>query len=248
MDPCMSPEALTEYLHRHIPLTAAMQLRVLHSGDGHIELLAPLSPNRNHRDTAFGGSLATLGIVTGWTLLQQGLLREGVEARVVVQKSECEFLEPVVAEFVSESHLPAAGGRVSSRLCRSAAAPALPSRARCAAPVTRWCVTAGPLSQLAEKKHESGLQILPALHQAAGNGRGGPAAAAAALSGQQLRLRALGQPGAGGGRGGRARGRGDPGAQPYVAAEDVRSDHRLPGEERSDPHPACCARWTRSWG
>ena len=104
----MSPEAFTEYLHRHIPLTAAMQLRVLHSGNGRIELAAPLAPNRSHRDTAFGGSLATLGIVTGWSLLQQGLRQEGVEARIVVQKSECEFLEPVADEFFSESHLPAA--------------------------------------------------------------------------------------------------------------------------------------------
>jgi thioesterase domain-containing protein len=104
----MSPEALTEYLHRHIPLTAAMQLRVLRSGDGAIELAAPLSPNRNHRDTAFGGSLATLGIVSGWALLQQSLRQEGLEARIVVQKSECEFLEPVAEEFFSASSLPAA--------------------------------------------------------------------------------------------------------------------------------------------
>lgn len=102
----MSPEALTEYLHRHIPLTAAMQLRVLQNGDGHIELTAPLAPNRNHQETAFGGSLATLGIVTGWALLQQGLRQEGVEARIVVQKSECEFLEPVSDAFFSESRLP----------------------------------------------------------------------------------------------------------------------------------------------
>jgi len=103
----MSPEALTEYLHRNIPLTAAMQLRVLQCGDGSIELVAPLAPNRNHRDTAFGGSLATLGIVTGWALLQQSLGQEGVEARVVVQKSECEFLEPVAEEFFSAGSLPA---------------------------------------------------------------------------------------------------------------------------------------------
>ncbi|MDE0855933.1 MAG: YiiD C-terminal domain-containing protein [Nevskia sp.] len=103
----MSPEAYTEYLHRHIPLTAAMQLRVLHSGGDGIELVAPLAPNRNHRDTAFGGSLATLGIVSGWALLQQGLRQEGLDARIVVQKSECEFLEPADAEFSAESRLPA---------------------------------------------------------------------------------------------------------------------------------------------
>jgi thioesterase domain-containing protein len=103
----MSPEAFTEYLHRNIPLTAAMQLRVLRGDEHGIELAAPLAPNRNHRDTAFGGSLATLGIVAGWTLLQQGLEREGLEARIVVQKSECEFLQPVAAEFFAESRLPA---------------------------------------------------------------------------------------------------------------------------------------------
>ena len=52
-------------------------------------------------------SKATLGIVAGWTLLQQGLEREGLEARIVVQKSECEFLQPVAAEFFAESRLPA---------------------------------------------------------------------------------------------------------------------------------------------
>lgn len=103
----MSPETLTEYLHRHIPLTAAMQLRVTDGGEGRIELLAPLPPNRNHRDTAFGGSLATLGIVSGWTLLQQELRRQELDARIVIQRSECDFVEPVDAEFTARCSLPA---------------------------------------------------------------------------------------------------------------------------------------------
>jgi len=102
----MSPEAYTEYLHRHIPLTAAMQLRVLRSGAGTVELAAPLAPNLNHRGTAFGGSLVTLGIASGWALLQRSLAEAGVEARIVVQKSECEYLLPVEQEFVSSSRLP----------------------------------------------------------------------------------------------------------------------------------------------
>ena len=106
MVPRMSPEAYTEYLHRHIPLTAAMQLRVLRSGAGSIELAAPLAPNRNHRGTAFGGSLVTLGIASGWALLQRSLSEAGIEARIVVQKSECEYLLPVEQEFVSSSSLP----------------------------------------------------------------------------------------------------------------------------------------------
>lgn len=102
----MSPTAFTEYLYRNIPLTAAMQLRVLHSEGSRIELAAPLAPNRNHQDSAFGGALATLGIVSGWALLQQGLRQQGIEARVVVQKSGCEFLLPVAGEFSAAAELP----------------------------------------------------------------------------------------------------------------------------------------------
>ncbi len=104
----MSPEAYTEYLHRSIPLVAAMQLKVLSNGGGAIELLAPLPPNRNHQSSAFGGSLATLGIVSGWALLQQELLREKLEARIVVQRSECDFIEPVEADFTARCSLPPA--------------------------------------------------------------------------------------------------------------------------------------------
>jgi thioesterase domain-containing protein len=103
----MSPEAYTEYLHRSIPLIAAMDLRVLRSEAGSIELLAPLAPNRNHQGAAFGGALATLGIVSGWALLQQELERAAVPAKIVVQRSECDYLVPVDAEFSSRSELPA---------------------------------------------------------------------------------------------------------------------------------------------
>jgi thioesterase domain-containing protein len=102
----MSPESFTAYLHSNIPLTAAMQLRVLHSDGASIELAAPLAPNRNHHNTGFGGSLATLAIVSGWVLVQQGLEREGLDARLVVQKSACEFLQPVTEEFRAHSRLP----------------------------------------------------------------------------------------------------------------------------------------------
>jgi thioesterase domain-containing protein len=101
----MSPEAYTEYLQRSIPLVAAMRLRVLRNAAGSIELLAPLEPNRNHQGAAFGGALATLGIVSGWALLQQELERAALPTRVVVQRSECDYLVPVDAEFASRSEL-----------------------------------------------------------------------------------------------------------------------------------------------
>lgn len=97
---------MTAYLHQHIPLTAALAARVEICELQRVRISAPLRPNLNHRNTAFGGSLATLGILSGWTLLHFALREQGIEARLVIQKSECEFTLPVADEFVAESLLP----------------------------------------------------------------------------------------------------------------------------------------------
>lgn len=104
----MTPETLTARLHATIPLTAAVAATV-HSFDGHrMEIGAALAPNRNLHGTAFGGSLATLGILGGWALVASALEAEGLVARIVVQHSECEFREPVTADFCAVSLLPEA--------------------------------------------------------------------------------------------------------------------------------------------
>jgi thioesterase domain-containing protein len=129
----MSPEAFTAFLHESIPLTAAMGLRVLGGTAGSIELLAPLQPNRNHQGAAFGGALATLGIVSGWALLQQELERQAQPAKIVVQRSECDYLAPVDAEFTSRSSLdPAEWERFLAMLRRR-------GRARITVPTTLHC-------------------------------------------------------------------------------------------------------------
>lgn len=104
----MTPEKYTEYLHRHIPLTAALGAIVTRLEPGLVEITAPLEPNRNHRGTAFGGSLSALAILGGWVVLQQALQEAHVDARLVIQKSECDYLEPVDGDFVCESRVPTA--------------------------------------------------------------------------------------------------------------------------------------------
>lgn len=104
----MSPEALTAQLHATIPLTAAMATEVRSFDGQRLEISAPLDANRNLHGTAFGGSLATLGILGGWSLVASALDALGIRARIVVQHSECEFREPVSADFVAVSELPAA--------------------------------------------------------------------------------------------------------------------------------------------
>jgi thioesterase domain-containing protein len=97
---------ITAYLHKHIPITAHLGASV-DSYDGNtIALSAPLRPNLNHRNTVFGGSMSMLAILSGWTLLHVKLREEGIRCRLVIQKTSCDFLEPIDADFTSTSPMP----------------------------------------------------------------------------------------------------------------------------------------------
>ncbi|MCA9006393.1 MAG: YiiD C-terminal domain-containing protein [Planctomycetaceae bacterium] len=99
-------EEVTAYLHQHIPVTRAMQISVLPVSDGSLKLSAKLTPNLNHQETAFGGSIASLGILAGWTLIHLKLRVDQQNYKIVIQKSEIEFLRPIEADFTAECPLP----------------------------------------------------------------------------------------------------------------------------------------------
>ena len=60
-------------------------------------LTAPLAPNHNHLGTAFGGSLATLATLAGYTLLWLELGDR--ESHIVIQESQIRYLAPVRGEL-----------------------------------------------------------------------------------------------------------------------------------------------------
>lgn len=102
----MDADALTTFLHSNIPLTAALGARVTFAQDGRVRIQAPLDPNLNHHGTAFGGSLAVMGILAGWVVLHHGLHEAGIEASLVVRHTEADYLLPVTGELVACSELP----------------------------------------------------------------------------------------------------------------------------------------------
>lgn len=103
----MDAAELTQYLHGQIPLAAAMQLQVTACDGERIRVQAPLAANRNPHGTVFGGSLATLGIVAGWTLLYEALQRAGMAASLVIQHFDADYRAPATAAFSAETCLPA---------------------------------------------------------------------------------------------------------------------------------------------
>lgn len=85
------------FLHDRIPLTKAMEVSVEAYDETGLVLTAPLAPNHNHLGTAFGGSLATLATLAGYTLLWLELDDRG--SHLVIQESRIRYKSPVRGEL-----------------------------------------------------------------------------------------------------------------------------------------------------
>lgn len=92
--------SLQDYLHTHIPLSQAMGLRVAESSPSRVTLRFPLSPNVNHKGTAFGGSLQAAGLLACWSIAREVLRAAGETSfAIVVKESTTKFRRPVEGEF-----------------------------------------------------------------------------------------------------------------------------------------------------
>ena len=86
---------LQEVLDRDIPLTRSIGIRVVSFDENRLEVEAPLEPNRNHKGTAFGGSLYSVAVTAGWGLVYLILRRAGLDGHIVIQDNSTRFLLPV---------------------------------------------------------------------------------------------------------------------------------------------------------
>ncbi len=92
-------DELESYIHREIPLTRAMHVRVTGLDEAGLTLAAPLEPNINDKGTAFAGSIATLLTLSGWALLHTLLDAERTGLRVAVTDSRLTYTRPVAGDF-----------------------------------------------------------------------------------------------------------------------------------------------------
>ena len=98
--------ALHAYLSDAIPLYRAMDARVAAAGADAVVLMAPLAANTNHQSTAFGGSVASLATLACWGWLWVLLRDAGVDARLVVARSEIDYLKPLTTDLVARCVAP----------------------------------------------------------------------------------------------------------------------------------------------
>jgi thioesterase domain-containing protein len=87
-------------LARHIGIV------VESADDAAVVLRAPLAPNANHKGTAFGGSLYSLAVLTGWAWVTRYLAARGLAVDAVIQESNTRFLVPVHGEMRASVEAP----------------------------------------------------------------------------------------------------------------------------------------------
>jgi thioesterase domain-containing protein len=95
-----SNDTLLAYLQDHIPLTKALGLQVLESGPT-VVLQAPLSLNINHMRTAFGGSLFSVAVLTGWSWIHVQMQEAEITGQIMIVHSAMDYREPVAADFTA---------------------------------------------------------------------------------------------------------------------------------------------------
>lgn len=102
----MNKTEIEQYLYKHIPITKSLEVKAVAFSKGEVKFRAPLSKNINHRSTAFGGSISSLMITTGWSYVR--LLLDEVEPipKIVISKSATQFLAPIISDFTSELLIP----------------------------------------------------------------------------------------------------------------------------------------------
>jgi len=101
-------EYLQQRIDREIMLAKPMGIVVEAANDSGVILRAPLAPNTNHKGTAFGGSLYSLAVLTGWAWLTCFLVTRKLNAEAVIQESNMRFLKPVRGEMRACLEMPAA--------------------------------------------------------------------------------------------------------------------------------------------
>ena len=98
MPPLESPFGRT-YLQDRItsefPLARHMDIVVESADEQGIVLCAPLGPNANYKGTAFGGSLFSIAVLTGWAWITRYLDATQLAADAVIQESTIRYLVPV---------------------------------------------------------------------------------------------------------------------------------------------------------
>ena len=98
---------LQEKLHNEIPLTKLMELKIKDYSNNQLITTAPLNINKNDKGTAFGGSLATITIISSWSLCWLISKELGFDSKnIVIIKNEHSYKKPITKDIICYTYKP----------------------------------------------------------------------------------------------------------------------------------------------
>jgi thioesterase domain-containing protein len=101
-----SREYLQQRIDREFPLAKHIGIVVESAEDRGVVLFAPLALNANFKGTAFGGSLFSVAVLTGWAWITRYLAAQQLCAEAVIQESSIRYRLPVQGDFRSSLAAP----------------------------------------------------------------------------------------------------------------------------------------------
>lgn len=99
-------DALRRVWAADMPITAALGITVDAWDEDALTLAMPLAPNRNHKGTAFAGSLGAMATLAGWSTLWLLAREAGMRAHVVIQDSSMHYLLPARSDVFARCERP----------------------------------------------------------------------------------------------------------------------------------------------
>lgn len=107
MPPATEAEALAQAIAADLPISRHLGIRVEAADRSAVVLTAPLAENRNHKGTAFGGSLSAIATLAAWAWCWLLCRELGIAAQVVVQDSTIVYARPLAVDIRARCAAPA---------------------------------------------------------------------------------------------------------------------------------------------
>jgi len=86
---------LQNIFDKEIVLANKMGLKIESFRDNTLSLQAPLELNINDKKTAFGGSIYSIAVLSGWGLIYLKLKELNIKAEIVIYKSEIKYKKAI---------------------------------------------------------------------------------------------------------------------------------------------------------
>jgi len=100
-------QALSDFMTQHLPIAQALGIEVDSFSQQQLVLNAPLQPNINDKQSAFGGSIYSVCVMTCWGMVYLHALNNKIDApNIAVGKAEIKYRAPVLSDFQAKCTVP----------------------------------------------------------------------------------------------------------------------------------------------